>query len=506
MQKFMFSIHLASGNAKVVMKSGEWEYLNTMEFCWQSFRFLVLMISIYVHESSSQSPNTTAVSSSCNTNETTSYISRCGTSWSDANSRCGDLCPCNTNAECSVSGETCWADMNEIPCLIEAINGTYNKLNITIPTIGSCGTESVFPLAFDDGPWTTHNASLLIAKKLNDRGISATFFVSPGASGANITADELDAKCDLIGKMLDYGHYVESHSYTHSNFAALSYSEIISEVRRSQRFIKKCARQAGYNDYESTMFRPPFGSLNVTQAKLISDLGCIIVMWNFDSLDYTNINNLTNILNNLRNNTDIWTDNNRSSISTLFHDFGVWDIIDEIIDYVENELEYEIINSNECYEICDTFDEYGICLDPNGQDWTTIIEWYEQIEYLQYIVDINNNNKNQSIYDYFTFDIPTTTIYSTTDMIDETENEDEDEDDDDNISFFDSPVDWIAANVIESIIIGISIFICCICCLIKRICEKNNLCVVDDGFDEYFKSRHGHMVSQQDVSIHSQTG
>jgi basic endochitinase B len=39
--------------------------------------------------------------------------SRCGTSWAEANNKCGTLC--SSNNQCS-NGEICWADLSETPC------------------------------------------------------------------------------------------------------------------------------------------------------------------------------------------------------------------------------------------------------------------------------------------------------------------------------------------------------------------------------------------------------
>jgi len=40
---------------------------------------------------------------------------RCGSSWGDANGKCGTPCPSLTDAECT-NGETCSADLSELPC------------------------------------------------------------------------------------------------------------------------------------------------------------------------------------------------------------------------------------------------------------------------------------------------------------------------------------------------------------------------------------------------------
>jgi hypothetical protein len=59
-----------------------------------------------------------------------SYAPRCGKSWTDANSRCGTLCPSGTDVPC-FNGEHCFRDMKN-SCPISATSGS---------TIGKGGTR-----------------------------------------------------------------------------------------------------------------------------------------------------------------------------------------------------------------------------------------------------------------------------------------------------------------------------------------------------------------------------
>ena len=101
--------------------------------------------------------------------------------------------------------------------------------------------ERVVALTFDDGPTEYTNTVLDI---LEGKNVSATFYV---------TGLDLEKHSDIGTAIVEAGHDLGNHSYSHSRFLLKSQHFIDNEIQTTSELI----RQAGF-DGEIT-FRPPYG-------------------------------------------------------------------------------------------------------------------------------------------------------------------------------------------------------------------------------------------------------
>lgn len=131
-------------------------------------------------------------------------------------------------------------------------------------------TDKVLALTFDDGPHPVLTAALL--DLLKEEGVPATFFVT----GRNATAFP-----ELIRRMVDEGHEVENHSWTHRRFTELSDEEISEEIISTNKAIMAAAGK------KSLFFRPPYGALREDQEVMIYDKFRLrVAMWSVDPKDW----------------------------------------------------------------------------------------------------------------------------------------------------------------------------------------------------------------------------
>lgn len=121
-------------------------------------------------------------------------------------------------------------------------------------------------LTFDDGPNRKNTALLLDA--LKERNVKATFFVL----GLNVVKYP-----DLVKRMIEEGHEVGNHTYSHKNLFQLEDDEIKEEIEITNNLIKEIT-----GDYPK-LFRPSYGNYN-ENIKNIANME--VVNWTIDSLDW----------------------------------------------------------------------------------------------------------------------------------------------------------------------------------------------------------------------------
>lgn len=128
----------------------------------------------------------------------------------------------------------------------------------------------VVALTFDDGPSKTVTPKVLkVLKKHHAKG---TFFMV----GSQVNANPKVAK-----QVLDEGHEIGNHSYSHADLKKLTNAQIKKQLSRTNKAIHKAT---GHNP---TLFRPPYGSVD---NRVRSQTKLPTVLWSVDTRDWEHRN------------------------------------------------------------------------------------------------------------------------------------------------------------------------------------------------------------------------
>ena len=135
-------------------------------------------------------------------------------------------------------------------------------------------------MTFDDGPHPRYTDEVLaILKKYNAR---AFFFdVGKNLGGVNPQNDaKLSATSNVSKRVLEAGHLLANHSYSHPDLTKLSPAERAKEIANTNLLLEKVSGA------KTTLFRPPYGAKNPTILKEVETLGMKSILWTIDSLDW----------------------------------------------------------------------------------------------------------------------------------------------------------------------------------------------------------------------------
>lgn len=127
--------------------------------------------------------------------------------------------------------------------------------------------ENLCALTFDDGP-SRYTGQLL--DMLAEYDIPATFFV---------LGRQAEYHPDLVRRMLDEGHEVGSHSYSHPNLRLIPQQHKAEELRRTDTILRKL----GANP---RLMRPPYGAYDRYTVQVAQSLGMSLALWSVDSRDW----------------------------------------------------------------------------------------------------------------------------------------------------------------------------------------------------------------------------
>jgi len=120
-------------------------------------------------------------------------------------------------------------------------------------------------LTFDDGPGELTRAYL---ETLERHGARATFFV---------VGAECAGRAPLLAEMLERGHELAGHGYSHERFPVLAArGELESELAATRACLPGQPRRV----------RPPYGALSVGSLRVCARAGVTVVLWSVDSEDW----------------------------------------------------------------------------------------------------------------------------------------------------------------------------------------------------------------------------
>ncbi|WP_152394819.1 polysaccharide deacetylase family protein [Paenibacillus guangzhouensis] len=124
-------------------------------------------------------------------------------------------------------------------------------------------------LTFDDVP--DDYFTPLILDTLKQLHVKATFFV---------VGNRAESHPDIVRRMINEGHIIGNHSYSHANLPKIVDSAFRDEVLRTEDIIKKITGKT------MLFIRPPYGNVSEDQIKWIASKHMKIINWNVDSLDW----------------------------------------------------------------------------------------------------------------------------------------------------------------------------------------------------------------------------
>lgn len=128
-------------------------------------------------------------------------------------------------------------------------------------------TEKVVALTYDDGPNPINTVSLLAY--LKEENVRATFFML-GSLVAN--------NPDVVQTAYEQGCEIGNHSYDHSQYTKLTYSEMLDEqLERTDEAIRKATGAI------PIINRAPYGENN---DEILDAMGEVNVLWSVDTLDW----------------------------------------------------------------------------------------------------------------------------------------------------------------------------------------------------------------------------
>lgn len=131
--------------------------------------------------------------------------------------------------------------------------------------------ENLCALTFDDGP-SPYTTPILL-DILKAYGIRATFFML----GKNASYYP-----DVTRRVIEEGHEIGNHSWSHPNLKKLSYESQAREIEDTDAVLRELGATPLY-------MRPPYGNYDDRTREIAERLGVSIILWSHDTKDWKRI-------------------------------------------------------------------------------------------------------------------------------------------------------------------------------------------------------------------------
>ena len=152
----------------------------------------------------------------------------------------------------------------------------------SLPLVAKEGGDKKIALTFDDGPSEKYTAEILDI--LRQYKVKATFFVI----GTNALAHP-----DLLKRIIDEGHEVGNHTYSHPHLQKMSEAQLSLELLRADEVFQQLCKLS------PTLFRPPEGVVSDAVKAAAQSKGYRLVLWSIDTRDWA-LNSVSNILRTVK--------------------------------------------------------------------------------------------------------------------------------------------------------------------------------------------------------------
>lgn len=140
------------------------------------------------------------------------------------------------------------------------------KVYRSVPT-----NKKQIALTFDDGPHPKLTPRIL--QILARYGISATFFMV----GENVISYP-----DAARAVIEAGHEVGNHTFTHPHLANLNEKAIMNEIGKCEDALEELC------EYRPHLLRTPQGVLTPSLERCLSEDDYILILWSLDTRDWDN--------------------------------------------------------------------------------------------------------------------------------------------------------------------------------------------------------------------------
>ncbi|WP_148292123.1 polysaccharide deacetylase family protein [Planktothrix agardhii] len=137
----------------------------------------------------------------------------------------------------------------------------------TVHNVSPRNQEKVIALTFDDGPWPETPKVLTILRQFN---VKATFFIL----GQNLLLYP-----DIIKQVVQEGHGVGNHTWTHS-YPKMEPQKAKAEIENTS------AKLELMTGLKTRLFRPPGGILDNGVADYARSKNYAVIMWSIDTKDF----------------------------------------------------------------------------------------------------------------------------------------------------------------------------------------------------------------------------
>jgi len=107
---------------------------------------------------------------------------------------------------------------------------------------------------------------------LKEKNVRATFFILGQFAKANP---------DLIKRIVDDGHEIGNHSWSHPDFRTLKREQMIEELRKTEETVKEITGRS-----TKPYFRPPYSYRNQLSINVAGEEGYLTVVWTTETYDW----------------------------------------------------------------------------------------------------------------------------------------------------------------------------------------------------------------------------